>query len=244
VRLSEDRRLRLTDRVIDGEDRDHFELHDALEDLGEDRGSRTVERTSSPVQTTQIVARALGFRRSLALLTLACAWGCSSKEFTNDPGAGGSAASGGTGGSGTDAMVEGVYTVHVTNRENSCTTVMDWVEGEEARDIPLTITQNGSALHGQVGGGVGLYLVLLLGVAMGDGEVSGNDFTITLYGTKVYTEGNCMMSLNAYLEGTLAGDAISGTVSYRPAISMNPDCEPYDCEAVQAFSGSRPPPAG
>lgn len=206
------------------------------------------------MQTSQtLLTRILGFRRSLALLSLACAWGCSSKEFTNDPGAGGGAgaggsgASGGTGGSGgggADATVEGVYTIHVTNGENSCTTVMDWVEGTTARDIPLTITQTGSALHGEVGGGVGLYLALLLGKAQGDGEVSGNDFTITIYGDKPYTEGNCMFSLNAVLEGTLAGDAISGTVTYRPAISTNPDCEPYDCEAEQAFTGSRPPPAG
>jgi len=202
------------------------------------------------VQTSRTpLARFLRFRHALALLAIAGAWGCSSKEFTNDQGtgggagAGGSAASGGTGGSTADAMVAGVYTVHVTNGPNSCTTVMDWVVGEQARDIPLTITQTGADLHGEVGGGVGVYLVLLLGADgnKGDGEVNGNDFTITIYGQRTYTEGNCMFSLNAFLEGTLTGDAISGTVTYRPAISTNPDCEPYDCEATQEFSGSRPP---
>jgi hypothetical protein len=176
---------------------------------------------------------------------------CSSKEFTESSsggsnGSGGSSASGGTGGTGSvpDANVDGVYTVHVTNGENTCSTVMDWMEGAQTRDIPLTIVQDGTALTGTVGGLMGVYLVLVIGKAEGEGEVNGDHFTITIYGNKAYTQGNCTLTLNATLDGTVTGDAISGSVTYRPAISTNPDCAPYDCEAAQAFSGSRPPPAG
>jgi hypothetical protein len=162
---------------------------------------------------------------------------CSSKEFTDAAGSGGTS-------SGPPANVSGIYTVALTNRQNTCGTVADWVEGEMTTDIKLDVMQDGADITGNVQGLVGAWLALLIGTADFEGTVHGSAFTLTAYGTKSSMQGNCTLTLNSIIDATLIGNSISGTVTYKPAISTNPDCAPYDCEAVQELSGSRPPPAG
>jgi hypothetical protein len=71
--------------------------------------------------------------------------------------------------------------------------------------------------------------------------VRGHDLTLTNYGTRSATQGNCTFTYNATVDGALVGDAISGTITYSPATNENPDCASIECSAVQEFSGSRPP---
>ena len=75
-----------------------------------------------------------------------------------------------------------------------------------------------------------------------EGEIHGDQFSMTDYGSKVTQSGNCTYTVNAVIAGTVSGNSIEGTVTYTPAITDNPDCEALKCQAEQAYSGSRPPP--
>jgi hypothetical protein len=183
---------------------------------------------------------------------LAAVGGCGgSEKLTPAKGSAGMTASGGSGGSGgsagdvdqAPAELVGDYVVSLTNGKNTCSTLADWTEGKESSGITITITQDGTMLTAQVGGEAAILFVLLTGDNNFSGEMHGNDFTLTSDGTKSTTSGNCTYTVNAVISGTLTGNAIHGTVTYEPAISDDPDCAPYDCQAEQAFSGSRPPPA-
>ena len=179
---------------------------------------------------------------------------CGGKEFTPAAGSAGMPASGGSAGGGTGgsagsadltppADVGGEYLVAITNGTNTCSTVSGWTEGQQSTDIPVTLVQDGTMLTGEAGGLAALTVVLLTGENSFVGEIHGNEFSLTNYGTKASTAGNCTYTVNAVISGTVHGNSIEGTITYKPAISDNPDCAPYDCQADQAYSGSRPPPA-
>jgi hypothetical protein len=177
-------------------------------------------------------------QKFLLPLALGLAGACSSDEFSAETGSGGSA---GSGANGQPADLSGSYLVTITNGTNDCSFVMDWMEGAVSTNNELVIEQSGSELTAHAQGLAGLALFAVTGTAMFEGSVTGSDFVLTAYGTKAYAEGNCMYTLNAFVTGTLTGDAVAGTIDYRPAISDNPDCQSVECEAHQAFSGTRPP---
>ena len=137
--------------------------------------------------------------------------------------------------------VAGSYTVAVTNRESTCQ-MGDWMEGNMATNIPFDITQSGQELNATIGGLAGVYVALVQGNADFQGSASGYDFRLTNYGTRSVQQGNCSFTYNAVIDGTLEGNAVSGTITYSPATNDNPDCAAVECSAVQEFSGSRPPP--
>lgn len=136
--------------------------------------------------------------------------------------------------------ITGNYTVAVTNRASSCD-FKDWVEGKEASGIALVITQEGEKATATVDGVAALFFNVWLGSAAFDGQVQRSSFHLVNYGMNGQTQGNCTFTYNAAVDGELDGDAISGTITYAPATNDSPDCQTVKCEAVQSFSGSRPP---
>jgi hypothetical protein len=165
----------------------------------------------------------LGIARKLSavLLPLLGLFGCGSdQEFTAD--------------------AAGVYTVAITNQDSSCQ-FMDWVPGKETSGIELTITQDVDNLHGSLGGITGLFFAAAFGSADFSGSIHGNSLTLTNYGTRSTTQGNCTFTYNATVNGTQTMDAISGTITYSTQTNGNPDCEAVKCSALQKFSGTRPP---
>ncbi len=141
--------------------------------------------------------------------------------------------------------VSGEYSVALTNGANGCA-FENWVEGNEANSVGLTIAQEGNDLSATVDPVTAIVLALFLGSANSDGTrfvgtAKRNDFSLVAYGTIPRREGNCSYTVNATIEGTLSGDAIAGTISYSPATNDNPDCAAIECANVQQFSGSRPP---
>jgi hypothetical protein len=160
-------------------------------------------------------------RKCWSLAALVALFGCSSEgEFTSD--------------------IAGSYNVAVTNRSSSCD-FKDWVEGKEASGIGLVITQDGDTAHAVVDGVTGVFFKVALGSAEFDGPVQRSTFHLTNYGTRSQTQGSCTFTYNAVVDGELDADAISGTITYSPATNDSPDCQDVECEAVQDFSGSRPP---
>jgi len=138
------------------------------------------------------------------------------------------------------ADVSGVYMVAITNGASTCP-FDNWMEGKETAGIGLTITQDGAKLHGTLDGITGAFFALAFGSADFDGTVSDDSLTLTNYGSRSQSMGNCSYTYNATVDGTLNVDSISGTITYSTATNNNPDCAAVQCSASQRFSGSRPP---
>jgi hypothetical protein len=139
-----------------------------------------------------------------------------------------------------DSDVSGVYNVSITNGQNGCN-FENWVEGESTTGIKLTVTQEGKALAGSVDDVAGALFSLWIGTNLFQGEVDGGTFTLVAFGTSPRTQQGCVYTLNANVSGRLVGDAVNGTIVYRPATNDHPDCSSVECTSEQTFSGSRPP---
>ena len=138
------------------------------------------------------------------------------------------------------ADVAGVYTVAITNGTSTCN-FPNWMDGKETSGIGLTITQSGQTIQGTLDGIWGAFYMLAFGSANFDGTIKGNTLTMTNYGSRTQSTGNCSYTYNATVQGTQTGDSISGTITYSAATNNNPDCSAVQCSASQKFSGSRPP---
>jgi hypothetical protein len=143
--------------------------------------------------------------------------------------------------SGPPADVSGSYTVAVTNRTNGCT-FPSWNEGNVAPNIPFTITQNGANISGSVGGLSGAYTAIVLGTNSFSGTAIGTTISMTAYGTRSTTQGQCAYTINATISGTLNGNELTGQIKYTPATNHAPDCGTLEsCVSQQDFDGTRPP---
>lgn len=142
--------------------------------------------------------------------------------------------------SGFTTDVAGDYTVAITNGSSSCN-FSDWQEGKGTSGIELTLTQDGSNVHGTLGGVTGAFFSLVFGSAEFDGTIHGRSFELENFGSRPSTSGNCVFTYDSKVEGTQSGDSISGTITYSTQTNQNPDCDAAECAASQRFSGSRPP---
>jgi hypothetical protein len=139
------------------------------------------------------------------------------------------------------ADIAGNYTVNVTNGENGCS-LDGWTAGATTTAIPFVITQSDADATGSVEGLAGTYLDLVLGNHIFTGEVRGDQFEATLYGTRPTTRGMCTSTVNVDLFATLDGDFLEGTLTYSAQTNGAPDCAELEtCENIQSFNGTRPP---
>ena len=145
----------------------------------------------------------------------------------------------------TPADVSGDYTVTLTDTANDCPMVPGWSDGAVMKGILYDIRQDGAGITGQAQGNAALSFIVLTGSNDFTGAVRGDAFTLTDVGPNVTVAGSCSYTVNAVVSGTIDGDDISGTLTYRPVLSADPacnaDCEPYACEVVQDFTGTRAP---
>ncbi len=142
---------------------------------------------------------------------------------------------------GPDADVEGNYTVALTNRDNGCNLAM-WTVGEQTTGIPVAITQEGTSLAADVGGGAQIALDFALGSHIYTGEVDGTAVLLTILGTRSQSSGNCTFTYNSVIASSLDGDVLTGRIDYRAATNGNPDCAAITgCVSFQDFNGTRPP---
>ena len=137
--------------------------------------------------------------------------------------------------------VSGAYTISVTDEANGCN-LMNFNQGDSSSNIPAAVTQTGSTTAVKITGLVGAYLTAVLGSAEFQGTVDGSSISATLFGTRSSTSGGCAYTYDALLEGDLAGDALTGTITYTPKTNGSPDCSSIEgCKSVQNFNGTRPP---
>lgn len=176
--------------------------------------------------------------RLSVLLAAAAALGACGDELHGTTGGGGSGGSGGA----PPTDIAGDYSITLTNGENGCM-LQNWMAGAVTKDVAFTITQDMDAkVVGNLGGAAALYADLVLGSHTFKGEVTGDAFTMTDYGTQQGKMNNCSYTFNAVMEGTINGDAVEGKVHYKPQTNMSPDCGVLnDCTSDQAFNGTRPP---
>ncbi|MDX2090996.1 MAG: hypothetical protein SFX73_24265 [Kofleriaceae bacterium] len=142
---------------------------------------------------------------------------------------------------GSDANVEGNWTISVTNRDNGCN-LANWTVGSQATGIGVTITQDGDAVTADIEGIVGGLVDLALGASVFSGDVDGDEITLGLFGTRGQQSGNCSFTYNATILGTVNGDTMTGRIEYSAATNNNPDCAALEaCVTFQEFNGTRPP---
>lgn len=142
---------------------------------------------------------------------------------------------------GSDANVEGNYTMAVTNGENGCT-ITNWTVGQQNTGIPVTIRQEGTEVSAEVMGAAGIGLGLLLGTNLFTGGVDGDDIDLKIIGSSQFRTGMCAYTFNADLRGSLDGDALSGDILYRAQTNDHADCAAIQgCVSVQKYNGTRPP---
>lgn len=137
--------------------------------------------------------------------------------------------------------VEGTWTVSGTNRTNDCA-IENWTENDTFSNVTLELLQAGDQVNGDVTGGGGFYLDLLLG---GDGifrgTVDGDELDMLREGTRSMTSGNCTFTFNADMSIAFTGDLFEGRLTYRSAHNGNSDCAAVTCSSYQDINGTRPP---
>jgi hypothetical protein len=140
--------------------------------------------------------------------------------------------------------VAGDYSVAITNRDNGCD-LQPWAVGDSNSGIAVTITQDAKdkgTASATVGGLAGVFLTAAVGGNQFTGSVDGDELDLKLLGTTSHSKGNCTYTYNAVISGVLAGDALTGKISYQAATNNGPDCGALTgCSSVQDFNGTRPP---
>jgi hypothetical protein len=144
------------------------------------------------------------------------------------------------------ANVAGNYSGNVTNGTSTCPG--NWSTGNTST-VTFAVAQSGGNVTVNVQGVAGAGLALWTGSAAFSGTVAGNGISATLIGTTAQMTGNCRYTYRADLNGSLNGNTLDGTVTYRPDITAPPgsDCDAMrvtGCTITQTFNGLRPPPAG
>lgn len=142
---------------------------------------------------------------------------------------------------GDPADVSGDYTIALTNRDNGCE-LENYVEGNSATNIAVSITQDGATASADVMGLAGGALDLALGGHVYEGEVDGNDLFLEIFGSRGQTRGNCTFTFNSEIDASISGDTLTGVINYKAATVGNPDCAELEgCVTFQEFNGTRPP---
>ncbi len=140
------------------------------------------------------------------------------------------------------ADVAGTYAIALTNRDNGCA-IANWTPGPIAGTVTMVVTQNGDAASADVQGLARAALDALTGGHVFTGTVDGASVDLTITGTRAMSQGACAYTIDADLEATLAGDALSGSVFYRARTNGAAECGALTgCQSQQDFAGARPPP--
>src|SRR5690349_16693792 len=140
-------------------------------------------------------------RRLWVLLAVTTVSGACGDSFQGSTGGGGT---GGTGGPPPPADLAGDYTISVTDGDNGCN-LANWMKGTSTKNIDFTVTQSEAHAVGLVGGLAGTYMDLVLGSHKFEGEVTGDAFSMTDYGTNQGTMNGCSYTINATIDGTIDG---------------------------------------
>jgi hypothetical protein len=139
------------------------------------------------------------------------------------------------------ANVAGTYTIALTIQQNECG-ILGNDPGTSSSGVTVVVTQEGSKVTAQVQGAAALGLGLATGSATFTGTVSGNSLDLSISGTVSGSSGTCAFTRNAHLVGTVAGDVLTGSVTYSFATNKTADCGIRDtCQDIQVFNGTRPP---
>lgn len=134
----------------------------------------------------------------------------------------------------------GSWTTNLTNGANGCM-FDNWTVGDTTTGVPVTITQDGSAVTLVVTGAYATGLDIVIGAHTFDGAVDGNEVNARLTG-RAGSTGGCAYTTVGDLQGTISGDTITGNLVWSFDTNSSADCGMYaTCESLQAMNGTRPP---
>ncbi|MFO0558066.1 MAG: hypothetical protein U0269_08600 [Polyangiales bacterium] len=138
--------------------------------------------------------------------------------------------------------VAGTYSGAVTNRDNGCM-LSNYNVGDMTSGINMVVTQSGSDVTVDVQGLAGVALSLF--TANPDpmrGTATPVGFSVSKIGRNGTTSGDCTYNTVVEANGTLNGDSLSGTVTYRYQVTNAAACGfRATCRTEQSFAFVRPP---
>jgi hypothetical protein len=137
----------------------------------------------------------------------------------------------------------GMYSINLRNDMNGCA-LENWQEGAVSM-VPLTITRSTTdptAITGKLGGVAGVVAVLVIGTDTFTGTIKGANVQLESLGSRRMMMGACESTGVIRLQGMLAGDALTGLVSYSFNTNKDASCGVKNtCATLQSFNGTRPP---
>src|SRR5215831_1650477 len=107
-------------------------------------------------------------------------------------------------GCGSDANVAGNYSLAITSGASTCP-IQGWRPGNMTVGTALTVMQSGANITAQVAGGGGLMLGALVGSNTLTGTVSGDEMSLTLHGTRTFTQMTCSFTYDVNVQARLSG---------------------------------------
>ncbi len=141
----------------------------------------------------------------------------------------------GCGGDGGPVDATGEFMIALTSGANGCE-FQDWQEGATSTGIPLSMLHEDTGVTASMGGAAVLFLDLLQGSHVFDGDVDGHTILLELAGTTEHPGDGCSHVVNSTLEAQLDGDVLVGSIVY----TRSPECPGLTgCESVQTFNGTR-----
>jgi hypothetical protein len=138
--------------------------------------------------------------------------------------------------------VAGTYTGAVTNRDNGCM-LDNYTVGASTSGITMVVTQSGADVTVDVQGLAGVALALFTNNPDPmRGTATPFGFSVSKVGRNGRTSGDCTYNTIVEANGTLNGDSLSGTVTYRYQVTNAAACGyRATCRTEQSFAFVRAP---
>jgi hypothetical protein len=147
----------------------------------------------------------------------------------------------GSSGSGAALDFNGQYTGTSTNGASTCPGT--WNTGQTA-DGAVNLVQSGSDIQFQAQGGTGLVFLAVFGSSSFTGRASGSHVDAVIVGSVATMQGACTYTWKGTISADLAGDTLTGKLTYTPNSNGHADCDALKvtgCTRVTDFTYSRPP---
>ena len=143
--------------------------------------------------------------------------------------------------SGPPVDFSGQYAGSSTNGMSTCPGA--WNTGDMAEGS-VNLVQSGADVQFQTQGGTSLIFYLVFGSNSFTGKATGNHVDAVIVGSVTNMQGACTFTWKGTITGDLAGDTLSGKLTYSPTTNGHADCDTQKvtgCTRVTDFTYTRPP---
>ena len=135
----------------------------------------------------------------------------------------------------------GSYTGTSINGTSTCPGA--WTMGQMG-DGAVNLVQSGNDVTFQAQGATSLVFLAVFGSASFTGKIAGSHVDAVIVGSVANTAGACSYTWKGTISADLAGDTLTGVLTYTPNTNGNADCDTQKvtgCTRLTDFSYTRPP---